>query len=261
MAGSGLAAHAYGYVLECNSAPGEPTVYVGAPFDHTVPVGCSRPSLKYIVSTSSGGTLSATIRVHVSRNLGPPCSVYSVFGPCGGRPDSAGKGPRRRRPELPVPAVARTTGRRGDVLARVLRHRPATAVHADQVPGLGSRHQDPPGDGTHADADSHAGDPAGDDPHPAGDDHLPGGGSSPGSGTAPGSPTLTGSTGGGSGGSSTDPGSTGSGIVTANSGSLAFTGLGATGKLLALLGAFFVLVGLVLLFVNVRRVGVWLLGL
>src|ERR1700684_987033 len=58
VAGTGLAANAYGYVLECNSAPHDPPLYVGPPFDQPVPIGCSRPSLKYIVSTSSAGTLS-----------------------------------------------------------------------------------------------------------------------------------------------------------------------------------------------------------
>src|SRR5580704_6601240 len=50
--GAGLAANAYGYVLECNSAPREPTIAVGAPFNQRIPIGCSRPNLKYIVSTS-----------------------------------------------------------------------------------------------------------------------------------------------------------------------------------------------------------------
>ena len=261
VAGSGLAAHTYGYVLECNSAPGEPTVYVGAPFDHTVPVGCSRPSLKYIVSTSSGGTLSATIRVHVSRNLGPPCSVYSVFGPCGGRPDSAGKGPRADAQNYPCPPSPAQQA--AGVTCSLVFYDTAQQLLSTPIKFLGSgpATKTPPATVPTPTPTPTPGTPPGTTHTPPGTTTSPGGGSSPGSGTAPGSPTLTGSTGGGSGGSSTDPGSTGSGIVTANSGSLAFTGLGATGKLLALLGAFFVLVGLVLLFVNVRRVGVWLLGL
>jgi LPXTG-motif cell wall-anchored protein len=42
---------------------------------------------------------------------------------------------------------------------------------------------------------------------------------------------------------------------------LAFTGLGKNGKLIALLGAMLVLMGLVLFFIDVRKVAHWFLGL
>ncbi len=102
VAGTGLAANAFGYVLECNGTPGEPTVYVGPPFDESIPVGCSPPSLKQIVSTTPTGSMSASVKVHVSRKLGPPCSSNSVFGPCG-RADSAHLRPRADAQNYPCP--------------------------------------------------------------------------------------------------------------------------------------------------------------
>ena len=75
------------------------------------------------------------------------------------------------------------------------------------------------------------------------------------------SPALTSKSTGGGSGSSADPGATAPGTVRAPSGSLAFTGLGPIGKLLAVLGAVLLLTGLIMLSVNLRRVGVWLLGL
>lgn len=269
VAGSGLADHAFGYALECNSAPHEPTVFVGAPFDQRVPVGCSRPSLKYIVSTSSDGTLSTTIKVHVSRNLGPPCSVYSVFGPCGGRPDSAGKGPRADAQNYPCPPSP--AQQEAGVTCSLVFYDTAHEVVSTPITflGLGPASKTPPATTPPATTPPATTPPATTPPAtthtPApGTSPSPGGGGSPAPGTTPGSPGLTRSTGGGSGaGASTsgDPASTGSGAVDANSGSLTFTGLGTTGKLLAILGAFFLLLGLILLFVNVRRVGAWLLGL
>src|SRR5579863_10506538 len=71
--GSGLAASAFGYLIECNAAPGEPRVTVGPPFDVVLPIGCSAPNLKRIVHTTAAGTLSATIKLRESRILGPPC--------------------------------------------------------------------------------------------------------------------------------------------------------------------------------------------
>ncbi len=269
VSGSGLAAHAFGYALECNSAPHEPTVFVGPPFDLRVPVGCSRPSLKYIVSTNSDGTLSTTIKVHVSRNLGPPCSVYSVFGPCGGRPDSAGKGPRADAQNYPCPPSP--AQQEAGVTCSLVFYDTSHEVVSTPITflGLGPPTKTPPATTPPATTPPATTPPA---TTPPGSTHTPppgtgtspgGSGSSPG-GSSPGTPGLTRATGGGSGaGASTggDPGSTGTGAVSANSGSLAFTGLGTTGKLLAGLGAFFLLLGLVLLFVNVRRVGTWLLGL
>ena len=260
--GAGLAANAYGYVLECNSAPGEPTIGVGAPFNQRIPIGCSRPNLKYIVATSASGTLSTSIKVHVSRNLGPPCSVFSVFGPCGGRPDSAGKGPRSDAQNYPCPpspaqqAVGVTCSlvfydtahEQESTTIRFLGSGPALKTPPTTAPS-----PTPPVTTPTSPAGGGGTSPAG------------GGGTSPagGGGTSPATPALTRSTGGsGAGGTSSgSPASTGTGVVKASSGSLAFTGLGPIGKLLGVLGGLFVLLGLVLFFVNVRKVGSWLLGL
>jgi hypothetical protein len=273
--GSGLAANAYGYVLECNSAPGEPTIAVGAPFNQRIPIGCSRPNLKYIVSTSAAGTLSTSIKVHVSRNLGPPCSVYSVFGPCGGRPDSAGKGPRADAQNFPCPPSPAqqaegvtcslvfydTAHEQVSTPIKFLGSGPVLKTPPTTAPSPIPPVTTPPGGGTTP------GGGGGTTPGGGGGTTPGGGGSgtSPagGGGTTPGTPALT-RAGGGSGATGTSsgsPSSTGTGVVKAGSGSLAFTGLGPIGKLLALLGGLFVLVGLVLFFVNVRKVGCWLLGL
>jgi Neocarzinostatin family len=92
--GTGLAKNAHGNVLECNGAPGEPTVFVGPPFDEWVPVGCSPPSLKHIATTGANGSLATTVVVHGGKKLGPPCGVIPVYGGCP-HFDSAGQRPRK----------------------------------------------------------------------------------------------------------------------------------------------------------------------
>jgi len=57
------------------------------------------------------------------------------------------------------------------------------------------------------------------------------------------------------------PAATSPGAVRASSGSLAFTGLGKTGKLIALFGAILVLMGFVLFVIDLRKVAHWFLGL
>ena len=57
-----------------------------------------------------------------------------------------------------------------------------------------------------------------------------------------------------------DPALTTSKVVPAGSGSLAFTGLGAMGHVLALVGLALVVLGIFLFFANVRRVAQWFLG-
>ena len=79
----------------------------------------------------------------------------------------------------------------------------------------------------------------------------------PGTGASSGSPSgASGSA--GTGGSSTV---TTPGTVRAGSGSLAFTGLGKPGILLAVFGLALVLIGLALFFLDLRKLGLWLLGL
>jgi hypothetical protein len=258
--GTGLAASSYGYVIECNDTPGEPTVLVRPPFDQRIPVGCSPPNLKYIVSTSSTGSLSTTIKVHVSRNLGPPCSIESVFGPCGGVPDSAGFRPRADAQNYPCPpSPAQQAAGVGCSLVFY-----DTAHQQVSTPitflNLGPPAKTPPTPvttpspplttpvTTPAPAPAPA---SGTTPTPAAN---PGGAVTP-------SPALTSKSTGGGTGSSADPGATAPGTVAASSGSLAFTGLGPIGKMLGVLGAVLLVLGLIMLFVNMRRVALWLLGL
>jgi len=49
--------------------------------------------------------------------------------------------------------------------------------------------------------------------------------------------------------------------VKASASTLAFTGIGTTGKIVAAIGATLVLFGLLLFFVDVRKTALWLLGL
>jgi len=260
--GTGLAANSYGYVLECNDTPGEPTVLVGPPFDQRIPVGCSAPNLKYIVSTSSTGSLSTTIKVHVSRNLGPPCSIYSVFGPCGGVPDSAGLRPRADAQNYPCPpSPAQQTAGVGCSLvfydaAQEQVSTPITFLNLGPPAKLPPTTVAPPVPAVTVPVTSPATPPApapgtSANPNPAG---SPGGVGTP-------SPALTSKSTGGGAGSSADPTAIAPGTVGAPSGSLAFTGLGPIGKMLGALGAVLLVLGLIMLFVNMRRVALWLLGL
>ena len=106
--GTGLADHAYGYVLECNDTPGEPTVRVGPPFDLSIPVGCSPPSLKQIVSTSAAGVLLTSLKVRGGDKLGPPCGMSHVLGPCA-HTDSSGNHPRSDAHNYPCPPTSTET--------------------------------------------------------------------------------------------------------------------------------------------------------
>jgi hypothetical protein len=103
--GSGFAPSAYGYVLECNGTPGEPTVTVGPPFDQSLPVGCSAPSLKHLVSTTTTGGLSTAFQIRLSKKLGPPCGSSKVLGLCS-HTDSAGQHPRKDAKNYPCPPTA-----------------------------------------------------------------------------------------------------------------------------------------------------------
>jgi len=102
---TGLANHAYGNVLECNDSPGEPTVPVGRPFDLSLPVGCSPPSLKQIVSTSAAGVLLTRFKIRGGDKVGPPCGLSHVFGPCA-HSDSSGNHPRSDAHNYPCPPTS-----------------------------------------------------------------------------------------------------------------------------------------------------------
>jgi len=70
VSGSGFHASSPGGILECNAAPGEPTVAVAG---SQVPVGCTNP-LSKLVTTTSTGTLAATSFTVRTGTIGPPAS-------------------------------------------------------------------------------------------------------------------------------------------------------------------------------------------
>jgi len=242
--GSGLAASAFGYLIECNDAPGEPTVTVGAPFDIVLPIGCSAPNLKRIVHTTADGSLSATIKLHESRMLGPPCGLPQVLGPCK-HPDSAGKGPRGDAQNYPCPpspaqqaagvtcsvAFVDSAGQRVSTNITFIGGGPGKGTSPGTVPPTTPTTPTHPGTTPST---------------------------TPGVTTSPTQPPTQPGTSPSSGGSSTV---TAPGTVRASSGSLAFTGLGKPGVLLAILGFALVLIGLVLFFFDMRKIALWLLGL
>ena len=282
--GTGLSPNVFGYVLECNNTPGEPTVPVGPPFDERIPVGCSPPSLKHIVSTASDGTLSTTFAVHLSRRLGPPCNPLSVFGGCGPS-DSAHKRPRADAQNYPCPpSPAQQTAKVtcSLVFYDSAREKVSTPI---RFVGGGPTMKPPPTTPPPTTVTTTPGSPPTTKPKspstspgngkkpptttipPTGvtttprpprttvTTSAPRGGISPGT-TTPGSGTVPADGVGGGG----DPALTTSKVVPASSGSLAFTGLGAMGQVLALVGLSLVVLGIFLFFANVRRVAQWFLG-
>ncbi|HEY5026704.1 MAG TPA: hypothetical protein VII76_17135 [Acidimicrobiales bacterium] len=260
VSGSGLAASAKGYVLECNEAPGEPTIHIGPPFDESLPIGCSAPSLRRITATTSDGTLATITIVHEGRKLGPPCGVFPVIAGCG-RADTAGKRPHADAQNYPCPPspIQQVVGVRcalvfidtgQDQVSAPITFLGAAAPPPVTVPPTTPLTVPPTTPGTV--------------PHtsPGTTPHTTPGGST---GGAPGSTgTSTGGASGGAGGAGTVggavPPSTAAGTVSAGSGSLAFTGLGLPEKILAIVGALLVLFGLALYFLDLKRVGVWFLG-
>jgi hypothetical protein len=270
VSGSGFAPSAFGYILECNETPGEPTVPVGAPFDQRIPVGCSGPSLKHIVATGANGSLATTFQVHLSRRLGPPCSPSSIFGGCGPS-DSAGKRPRADAQNYPCPpSPAQQDAKVTCALVFYDTAHEKVSTPISFVGGGGPPVKTPPAStGTTTPGSTVTTKPG-----------SPGG-KSP-STTRPGStvttrpitrdtappttraPATVAPTGDGGSSTSGDPApsisTTPTKTVQASSGSLAFTGLGHIGQVVALLGLALVVFGLVMLFANVRRIAQWFLG-
>jgi hypothetical protein len=253
--GVGLAANTYGYVLECNDTPGEPTLTVGPPFGDTLPIGCSPASLKHLVSTAPDGSLSTTFAVHESRKLGPPCGPLTVFGGCP-HADSAGLAPHKDAQNYPCPPspAQQTAGFTCSLMFLDAAHeRPSIPI---TFVGGGPPSKTPPPPPTTTPIPPTTAPPT-TTPAPPTD--------TPPAVTATTAPVRAVATGGGapapSSVSGATPAATSPGVVKASSGSLAFTGLGKNGKLIALLGAMLVLMGLVLFFIDVRKVAHWFLGL
>jgi len=255
VSGSGFTPNGYGSILECNDTPGEPTVTVGPPFDDMIPVGCSAPSLKHIVATDAEGSFSTTFEVHLSRKIGPPCNLgIKVLGRCSRR-DSAGLRARADAQNYPCPPSPAQQAE--GVTCSLVFYNTAQEVVATPISFLGGGGPvpktlpttTPPVTPISVPATTPATSPA----------------------TAPslavtvpttGTPAA-GAPGSGSGaGSSGSSASTGSGSTTASapSSGLAFTGLGTSGRLLALMGGLLLLLGLTLFVVDLGSLAWWLLG-
>jgi len=258
VSGSGLSGGSYGYLLECNDTPGEPTVTVGPPFDSILPVGCSAPNLKHIVHTTAGGTLLTSFRVHESRKLGPPCGLPQVLGPCG-HPDSARKGPRGDAQNYPCPPSPAQQAA-GITCSIVFLDNSQDVVSTPiAFVGGGPPVKTSPG----APGATPPGAPGTTSPGSSPGTTSPGG-SQPGAqpGTQPAGASSGGTPSGGSSSASGGSASSGTpGVVKASSGSLAFTGLGKPGVLVAVVGFALVLIGLLLFFFDIRKIAWWLLGL
>ncbi len=256
--GSGLAASSFGYLIECNGAPGEPTVTVGPPFDVVLPIGCSAPNLKRIVHTTAQGSLSSTIKLHESRMLGPPCGLPQVLGPCR-HPDSAGNGPRgdaQNYPCPPSPAQQAAGVKCAVVFVDSAGQRASTEITfvGTGPPGKTTPGSPPTTPTTPGSPGSPGSTPTTTQAVPTSVTQPP---TQPGTGSSSGTPSGADRP-AGSGGSST---ATAPGTVRASSGSLAFTGLGKPGILLAVFGIVLVLIGLALFFLDLRKLALWLLGL
>ena len=264
--GTGFAPNSYGYVLECNETPGEPTVPVGPPFNTSIPIGCSAPNLKHIVNTNATGSLSTTFEVHLSRRLGPPCSPSSVLGPCG-QADSSGKRPRADAQNYPCPPSPAQQAAK--VSCALVFYDTAHEVVSTPVTFLGGGPTTKPGPGGGGGGGGGGGaggtPPTTAAPVPVTTTPItpgkPGPLPTPAPAPAPVGVPSTSSRGGGSSGS-TSPSlsTTPTHAVSASSGSLAFTGLGKGGQIVAFVGLALVLIGFVLMFANLRRLSLWLLG-
>ena len=100
---SGDKPNAEGNILECNTASGEPTVALGAPVSHDLPVGCTAPSYapNTLVSTTAEGSFTKTYVV-TAGTVGPPCGAGDMISSCPST-DSAGNDPATDAAAYPCP--------------------------------------------------------------------------------------------------------------------------------------------------------------
>jgi hypothetical protein len=104
LTGSGYQPATPGNVLECNTAPGQPTVTLGAPVSASLSVGCTAPSYN-LVTTSATGALSTTYNV-IAGTVGPPCGAPTdTITVCPGA-DSVGLDPANDAANYPCPPTA-----------------------------------------------------------------------------------------------------------------------------------------------------------
>lgn len=107
LSGSGFAATSTGNLLECNDAPNEPTVHLGAPVNSDVGVGCTAPALapNALTSTSATGTVTKSYALAGSATVGPPCGAGDLISTCPAT-DSAGQSPAADAANYPCPPTA-----------------------------------------------------------------------------------------------------------------------------------------------------------
>jgi hypothetical protein len=86
VSGTGLKASQTGSVLECNVAPGEPTVY-NTIASKAIPVGCSNP-LTTLAPTNASGDLPSTSFVILTGTIGPPGTASQLGAAGTGSPAS-----------------------------------------------------------------------------------------------------------------------------------------------------------------------------
>jgi hypothetical protein len=257
LSGTGLADSAPGYVVECNDAPKEPTVLIGSPFNQAMSVGCSAPSLKHLVFTTASGSLSATFSVIEGRKMGPPCGIHPVIAGCP-HVDSANKKPRADAQNYPCPPTPAQLA--AGVTCSLVFFDTAQERVSAPIAFLGGG-PPIPGPPTTVPKTTPTTVPKKTTPTtvpkttktttPTTVPKTTIATATPATAPLPVIRTVT----------NAAPPSTTQAAVKASSSSLAFTGLGKIGHLLALLGVILVVVGLALYFVDVRKAVQWLLGL
>ena len=79
--GSGFDDSSIGNVLECNDAPGQPTVALPSPVSSSVSVSCNPIGYAHLVTTSATGALDGTFTI-LQGTVGPPCGATGIITKC-----------------------------------------------------------------------------------------------------------------------------------------------------------------------------------
>ncbi len=255
--GSGFTANSTGNILECNDALNQPTVALPAPVSSPLAVGCTSPSYHVLASTSATGELSTTYDV-VAGTLGPPCGTSADIVVTCPSTDSAGGDPATDAADYPCPP---TPAQQAEGVTCSLRFGDEAGDSADATIVFDGQEATPsttdPTTGPTADptTDPTTTDPATADPTNDTTTTAPSTTTTPSSSspstsspagsttTAASQPSAVAAAVAGSSSSSDPP------IVSANSGSLAFTGTGPLAQWLAVVGVALMLLGMALLVV------------
>ena len=111
LTGSGYDDSSLGTVLECNNAPGQPTVALPAPVSENVPVSCSGIAIANAKATTATGDLPAGLTFTIiSPTPGPPCGAGYLITTC--PTDSSGGNAATDAAAYPCPPTAAQTGGR-----------------------------------------------------------------------------------------------------------------------------------------------------